>query len=149
MEGSKVVGEDDRNNFGRLFDALQEQLKTHATNATSQIKAFQDSWTEQDRRAAEGRRILYGKVEEFGKQVTDFGHEVRDNTNKVAGLAKDVAEMKPAVEDWKESKNKAIGATAAVKTIWIVGGSVTGSILLFLGWLFGNFLTIGPHLVAK
>src|SRR6202021_3689080 len=69
----------------------------------AKVDAFQSNWQEQDRRAAEGRKFLYDRIEGFATNVQALAH-------KLESIDKDVSEMKPAVQDWVASKNRAEGA---------------------------------------
>lgn len=111
--------DDDRKNLDRIVGGLE-----------AKIDAFQQNWQEQDRRASEGRKFLYEKVE-------GFGHNVQMLSNQITMVVRDVAEMKPHVQDWVNSKNRAEGAGVAIKTLWAVGGAF----LVGAGWLADHLLT--------
>jgi hypothetical protein len=100
----------------------------------AQLEGFQQNWQEQDRRAAEGRRILYQKIEGFGNDVIGISH-------KLEAVINDVKEMKPAVEDWVASKNQAKGAAWSAKIVYVGLGAVGAGAL----WLFNHFVAIVPH----
>jgi hypothetical protein len=97
------------------------------------LKSFQENWQEQDRRAAEGRRLLYGKFEEIQTDVIDLTH-------KVANVMSDVAAMKPAVENWVASKNWALGAKAAALGI----GTAAGAVVAAAAWMVEHLLLKSP-----
>jgi hypothetical protein len=98
------------NGIGRMVAGLQ-----------ATVNAFQENWRIQDQRAADGRKMLYDKVEGFGNKVMEL-------SNRVDTVVSDVAEMKPAVTDWVASKHRAEGASWAVKVVWIGGGAMFGVI---------------------
>jgi hypothetical protein len=97
------------------------------------LRGFQENWAEQDRRAAEGRRILYGKFEELQTGFIGITHQV-------AGVVRDVAEMKPAVTDWVRTKDKAIGATTAASILGKMSYLVAGSVIALAVWLVDHFV---------
>jgi|ERR1700721_1673965 len=100
----------------------------------AKVDAFQSNWQEQDRRAAEGRKFLYDRIEGFATNVQALAH-------KLESIDKDVSEMKPAVQDWVASKNRAEGAAWSAKFLWVLAGGV----VVGVGWLFDHFLAIVPH----
>lgn len=102
------------------------------------VEAFQENWKEQDRRADEGRKILYEKMEGIGSKVEGLGHQV-------ATVVREVTDMKPAVADWVATKNKAIGASGSARLMW----SALGAIVVGIGWLLDHFLSIVPYIAIK
>jgi hypothetical protein len=101
------------------------------------LRAFQANWQEQDRRAVEGRRTVYDKVEGFGHQLLDLAHQVTD-------ITKDVAEMRPAVRDWVTAKARAEGVNWAAKVLW----AVCGALLFGAGWVIDHVTALGPAIVS-
>jgi len=114
---------DGNNGLGRMVAGLK-----------ATVEAFQTNWQEQDRRASEGRKELYNKVESFGLSVVELGHRL--NT-----VAAEVAEMKPAVRDWVNTKNRAEGAVSSTRVLW----GLAGAFVVVVGWVFDHFLSIIPH----
>jgi hypothetical protein len=100
----------------------------------AKVEGFQNNWQEQDRRASEGRRFLFEKMDGVAREVQHLTHTVAD-------VVQDVADMKPAVADWVATKNKAIGASGAARFTWaLLGAAICG-----VAWIFEHFLTIVPH----
>jgi hypothetical protein len=106
-------------------------IKAEVAATGAKVETFQQNWREQDRRAMEGRKTLYERVEGYARNVQDLAH-------KVSIVAEDIKEMKPAVEDWKVSKNRAEGAFMSAKVFWLAIGAIIAS----AGWLFQHFLSI-------
>ena len=104
----------------------------------AKVEAFQSNWLDQDRRAAEGRRYLYDKMETIGKSVGDLTHEVR-------GVMQDVAEMKPAVTDWVAAKNQAMGAKTAASILGKGVYLLAGGAVALAGWAISHFSAAVLH----
>jgi hypothetical protein len=115
---------------------VEESSKLESVVAAlqAQVAAFQQNWQEQDRRATDGRKFMYEKIEGYARDVQSLTHQM-------AIVVRDVAEMKPNVQDWIASRNKAAGAAMVLRLVWIFGGAALGA----AGWAIGHFLTIGPH----
>lgn len=96
------------------------------------IEAFQSNWQEQDRRAADGRRFLFDRMESLGSNVQDLTHQVK-------AVVSDVAEMKPAVKDWVDSKNQAMGAKTAASILGKGVYLMVGGIVALTGWAISHF----------
>jgi hypothetical protein len=117
------MGADDEHAIARIIGGLE-----------AKVEGFQTNWVEQDRRATEGRRFLFEKMDGVAKEVQHLTHTVAD-------VVEDVSEMKPAVADWVATKNKAIGASGAARLMWTLLGGVGVAAV----WIFAHFLTIVPH----
>jgi hypothetical protein len=105
------------------------------------VETLTRTWAEQDRRAAESRQRLY---ENFDGLKSDIRDRMGAVEQSVATLAADVAAMKPAVQDWKETKLKSIGATFATK---LMGRSIYFIIMVALvgiGWVLAH-VTVLAH----
>ena len=70
------------------------QLNRLVGGLEAKIDGFKDTWVEQDRRAAEGRRFLFDRVDGLSRDVQGLTHQV-------TSVVRDVADMKPAVTDWQ------------------------------------------------
>jgi hypothetical protein len=99
------------------------------------IEAFQSNWQEQDRRAADGRKYLYDKMEVLGRDVQGLTHQV-------TAVVHDVAEMKPAVTDWVNSKNQAMGAKTAASILGKGAYLLMGGLMLVAGWAMAHLSPI-------
>src|ERR1700722_13711365 len=86
------------------------QLNRLVGGLEAKIDGFKDTWVEQDRRAAEGRRFLFDRVNGLSRDVQGLTHQV-------TSVVRDVADMKPAVTDWVTSKNQAMGAKTAASIL--------------------------------
>lgn len=76
------------------------------------VQELTSNWREQDRRASEGRQRLY---ENFDELKDDVRNRLSAVENTVSTLGADVASMKPAVDDWRATRERATGATFATK----------------------------------
>lgn len=77
----------------------------------SSVKTLTTTWAEQDREASEGRRILYGKVDELKSQQGTL-------TSRLAQLTDEFAEIKPAIRRFEIQRQRAEGASSLRKLIW-------------------------------
>jgi predicted RNase H-like nuclease (RuvC/YqgF family) len=75
------------------------------------VENLTDSWKEQDRKATEGRRELYRKVDELSKEVTQMWGQVEQ-------LGREFAEMKPAVRQFEDGQHRTAGATYVIRILW-------------------------------
>lgn len=123
MSNNETERSYDNNGLGRMVAGL-----------AAKVDAFQSNWQEQDRRASEGRKFLYDRIEGFASNVQLLAHQLDV-------VVKDVAEMKPAVRDWVTSKNRAEGAAWSARILWVLGGGF----VVGIGWVFDHFLTNVPH----
>jgi hypothetical protein len=101
----------------------------------ARVEGFQTSWVEQDRRASEGRKFLFEKMDGVATEVQHLTHTVAD-------VVSDVTEMKPAVRDWVETKQLALGAKTAAGALGKVVYMVGGALLFMAGWLIDHLPTI-------
>lgn len=77
----------------------------------SSVKTLTTTWAEQDREATEGRRILYGKVDELkGTQASLAA--------TVATLTGEFAEIKPAIQRFERERQRREGARSLMALIW-------------------------------
>ena len=106
-------------------------VRTTLDGLKATLEAFQSNWKEQDERAERGRKYVYDKVEGLGSSMLDLTHQVKT-------VVSDVTEMKPAVRDWVETKQQALGAKTAAgafgKVIYMIGGAL----LFMAGWLIDH-----------
>jgi hypothetical protein len=74
-------------------------------------------------RAAEGRNGMYEKQEAFGNRLTkleiaaDDIKDIKQTVETVPEIAKTVENMKPIVDDYRDSRNKWAGIVIALTTI--------------------------------
>jgi len=117
------MGADDEKVIARIVGGLE-----------AKIEGFQINWQEQDRRASDGRKFLFEKMDGIGREVQSLTHIV-------GTVVQDVAQLKPAVADWVATKNQALGASGAARLMW----AVLGAVIVGAGWIFQHFLTIVAH----
>src|ERR1700722_5507140 len=105
----------------------QQSLTLMVGGLKATIESFQSNWQEQDRRAANSRKFLFERME-------NVAHTVQDLTHQVGSVVKEVAEMKPAVTDWVNSKNQAMGAKTAASILGKGFYLGVGGVLALAGW---------------
>ena len=117
----------------RALDSIVRRLESGLAALTATVTAFQNNWSTQDERAAQGRRTIYEKVE-------GFGHDLQTLKVQVGALTKDVSELKPAVTDWVNVKNQAMGAKTAAGILGNAAYIGAGGLLVVAGWFINHFL---------
>ena len=119
----------------RALDSVVRRLESSFAGLSASVNGFQENWKTQDERAAHGRQILYEKIDGFGRDLQGLTHQVRS-------VMQDVAEMKPAVTDWVNTKNQAMGAKT---TASILGNGIyilIGGFFMLVGWALNHFSII-------
>ncbi len=111
----------------------EETLREAFGALKGSVEQFQKNWQVQDNRAAQGRKYLYEKMETVSREVQGISH-------KVDTVTAEVAAMRPAVADWIDSKNQAIGARVAVKFLIRFLWSIGGAIVVGAAWLIEHLL---------
>lgn len=111
--------------------AALRQMAEKIGDLTGTVRGLVDTWTRQEESASQGRRDLHAKVDAVNTKVTEVGATL-------AGVIKDVAEMKPDVTKFREMRTEARGAGKLGKAMW--------GLAVFLscgfGWILSNWLTI-------
>lgn len=91
-----------------------------------EVSALRNQWGEQDRKATEGRKMLYEKVEELGTKVTTV-------TGEVGEIKRDIADFKPIVDETRDRHQRSVGSKKTIAVVWaaFVGivGAVTGGLI--------------------
>jgi uncharacterized protein YoxC len=80
--------------------------------------------------ANQSRDQLTGKMDELAKAMNAFG-------NHVSKIADDVAEMKPLVEDYRDTRARAKGVVAVVTLGAALVGGVAGKVIEIAGMVKG------------
>jgi phage shock protein A len=92
------------------------------------IKTLTATWAEQDRKATDGRRVLYDRMGELREGFAEMKAEMR-------GAVTDIAELKPVVKKLEARDNQAKGAAWAIRLVWGAIAGVAGAIAAkFFGW---------------
>lgn len=111
-----MAGNDDghvREELGALREAVDSLIRT---------------WSEQDRKATDGRREVYHKLEELrnegNRKFEELKDEVRETSSEVKTLARDFLEMKPIVRGFEIARHRSAGARWVLRGLW--GALATG-----------------------
>lgn len=80
------------------------------------VEALRMQWADQDRKAAEGRKILHDKMDTVTRDVGDLKSQVNQ-------LRNDVTQMQPVVRNYETVRQQAIGSRRVLAAIW--GGIIT------------------------
>lgn len=117
-------------------DATQAALREMSRSIgglESTVKTLLTTWQSQDASASQGRRDLHQKFDAVRQEVSGLAAQV-------ATAVKDIADIKPSVEAFKNARQQAQGAQKLGKFIWaglvFSGGGI--------GWMLANWITIGP-----
>lgn len=86
----------------------------------STVKGMVQTWQAQEASASQGRRDLHQKFEALRA-------EVHTMATQVAGALKDIAHLKPIVNEVENAKQRAIGAGMLGKALWAVGGAMVAA----------------------
>lgn len=122
-----------------MTDNEKQSLDRAVGKIEAKLDAFQANWVEQDRRASDGRKFLYERVENFGRDVQAMGHQLTTVVN-------DVAEMKPAVKDWVDTKNQAMGAKSTASILAKALYGLCGGLLIVVGWAISHASALLVHI---
>lgn len=104
------------------FSRALGSLEASVTNLTH-------TWAEQERNATEGRRQLHQKMDDIKDDVSSL-------TGRVDNMAREMAEISPAVNEFKNARQQAIGARRFGRWIW--GAMLTAAGLM--GWAINEWL---------
>lgn len=108
----------DIHEFSRALGSLEASV----TNLTK-------TWSEQERNASEGRRALHQKMDGIKDDVFQLG-------SRVDKMSEDISEITPAVNEFKDARQQAIGARKFGRWIW--GAMLTAA--GFMGWAINEWL---------
>jgi hypothetical protein len=118
-----------------MDEKQQRDITLLVGGLAAEIKSFKENWLEQDRRAADSRKYVYDEVKVIGREVQSLTHQVTT-------AVKDIAEMKPAVTDWVNSKNQAMGAKTAASILGKGVYLLAGGAVALAGWALSHFSTL-------
>jgi hypothetical protein len=114
----------DIHDFSRALGSLEASV----TNLTR-------TWAEQERNASEGRRALHQKMDDIKDDVSSL-------TGRVDGMTKEMAEISPAVNEFRQQRERQIGAMKFGRWIWGVMLTAAG----LMGWAINEWLHLPkPH----
>lgn len=100
----------------------------------SSVKTMVSTWQSQEASASQGRRDLHTKFDTLADKVSGL-------SSKVDAMGKDLTEIKPSVDAFKNAKEQAIGAQKLGKWIWAALPFAGGGI----GWMIANWVSITPR----
>lgn len=102
--------------LGNLQQAVGE-LRGTVGALKGAVETLTVTWAEQDRKANDGRRELYRKVDTLGTDITKMGKDIEF-------LSQEVSEIKPAVRTLENRGHQTRGAKAAMGLLWgaLLGG---------------------------
>jgi tetrahydromethanopterin S-methyltransferase subunit B len=100
------------------------------------VKNLTMTWAQQEQNAADGRRALHLKMDGIKEDLSSL-------TSRVDGMTKEMSEISPAVNEFKQQRERAIGAMKLGRWLWGVFIAAAG----LAGWAIGEWLHIPrpPH----
>jgi uncharacterized protein YoxC len=121
--------------------ALREMARTIG-GLESTVKGMVQTWQSQEASASQGRRDLHQKVDSLRQEFHDHQTDLHDMGAQIAGALKDIAEMRPTIEQVRNAKEQAAGVVIAGR--WFSRGAywVVFVITLGAGWVISNWLNI-------
>lgn len=119
------------------IQAALREMSGKIGGLTATVDDIKRQWQSQETSATQGRRDLHQKLEAVKAEVSGLRVEI-------ATAAKDITEIKPDVQEFRNAKQQAKGAEklgrrlfAAIATLGTLFGGA-------LGWAVSNYITIGP-----
>jgi outer membrane murein-binding lipoprotein Lpp len=110
----------------RAVGSLQSDIKSMA----SSIETLNRTWSVRERDASSQRRAVHDKLDETRNDVTKL-------TACVERLASEVADLKPAVAEFKAARQRQVGAQRMGKMVWVaflgIAGAIGGAVVHFFG----------------
>lgn len=109
-------------------------LQADVRNLSQSIEALNRVWGERETAATDGRRALHEKLDAVCRQVYELEAGVEN-------VSKDITEIKPAVEEFRNQRQRAIGAKRLGVKLWaaLVAGAAV------LGWFVHEIVTWFRH----
>jgi uncharacterized protein YoxC len=104
------------------FSRALGSLEASVTNLTR-------TCAQQEQTASDGRRALHLKMDDIKEDLSKL-------TSRVDGMAKEMSEVSPAVEEFKQQRERAIGALNFGKWMW--GAMIAAAGLA--GWTIRDWL---------
>lgn len=106
-------------------------LKATVEHLNDTVKGMVTMWTNQEKDAAAGRRILYEKVEALKDSVAALG-------TRVGSVETKLTEIKPAVQEFENQREQQKGAMKLGKLLWTAMLAACGGTGATIGWFIGH-----------
>lgn len=121
--------------------ALREMARTIG-GLESTVKSMVQTWQSQEASASQGRRDLHQKVDALREEFHAHQTDLHDMGTQIAGALKDIADMRPTVEQVRAAREQATGAVIAGR--WFSRGIYWFAFVLTLGagWVISNWINI-------
>lgn len=111
-------------------------LKATMQHLSGTIEHMTRMWSDQERAAGEGRRILHQKVDDLRLGVTVLTHRLDQ-------VEKTLVDIKPAVEEFEHQREQQKGAMKVGKAIWTAMLAACGGTGAAIGWGFSHLFGSG------
>lgn len=114
--------------YSRALGSLEASVKAVTDTVANMTKA----WGEQESNASAGRRVIHDKLDEVKEDLSAL-------TSRVDAMTKEISiEIGPAVREFKDQRQRAIGAKNFGKYLWGAMLTAAGGI----GWIISEWLHI-------
>lgn len=123
-----MPGSPDIDAFSRALGSLESSVQATTATVASMTKA----WADQEHNASVGRRVIHDKLDEVKRDLTLL-------TGRVNTMGDRLAEISPAIEEFKNQRQRQIGARSFGKYLWSAMLGAAGAV----GWLIHEWLTMG------
>jgi outer membrane murein-binding lipoprotein Lpp len=112
-----------------MADGVIHQVSAEIGGLKAAVEMMTTTWQAQEKSASDGRRSLHDKFDELSKDVIRL-------TAQVENVSKDLAIIKPAIDEFKAARDRQDGAQRMGKLIWVafigVAGAAGGMVVEFL-----------------
>jgi uncharacterized protein YoxC len=121
--------------------ALREMARTIG-GLESTVKGMVQTWQSQEASASQGRRDLHQKVDALRDEFHAHQTDLHDMGTQIAGALKDIAEMRPTVDQVRSAREQVTGAVVAGR--WLSRGVywIAFALTLGVGWVLSNWINI-------
>ena len=109
-------------------------LKADVRNMRDSIENLNRMWGQREEAATSGRRIIHDKLDAVGREVYELSAEVENVSN-------DLVEIKPAIEEFKNQRQRTLGARGLGVRLW---AAMVASAAVF-GWGVHELITWFRH----
>lgn len=111
-------------------------LKATVEHLTESVRQMMTMWSNQEKEAAAGRRVLHEKVEALKDSVTAL------NT-RMASVETTISDVKPAVQEFKDQREQQKGAMKLGKLLWTGMLTACGSTGAAIGYGLAHLFQSG------
>lgn len=130
----RIMRDDSLDEMSMIVGALREAV----TKLDETVTTWTEKWERQDELATQGRRELYGKVDNLRDEVHGLSTDLRIMRRDVDSMNSEVGSLKSTIEEFKETRAEARGAGKlwqfmSSKITWVCSliATVIGSLIVY------------------